>query len=193
MWASGRQSPGPKARYAEALGLRKKRVVALFTICALFLSLTAKLFVWPARDPVDGEHADAVLVMNGPGHRWELASRLAAGGAAPVFLISTGSVQWDCPRYRFPSVQVICFRPDPFNTRGEARFAAQQARLHHWKSLIVVSSVPQATRARLRVKRCFHGVVKVVPASPTNLAEWAYGVIYEWGALAKALVWQRSC
>jgi hypothetical protein len=25
------------------------------------------------------------------------------------------------------------------------------------------------------------------------VARWAYGVIYEWGALFKALVWQRSC
>jgi hypothetical protein len=35
--------------------------------------------------------------------------------------------------------------------------------------------------------------VLVVPVDPKSFGAWAYGVAYEWGALAKALVWQRSC
>jgi uncharacterized SAM-binding protein YcdF (DUF218 family) len=75
---------------------------------------------------------------------------------------------------------------------GEARYAAQQARQHDWHSLILVTSLPQATRARVRVERCFSGSVQVVVARPP-LPTFAYDVVYEWGALAKALIWQRSC
>ncbi|MGH9107166.1 MAG: YdcF family protein [Acidimicrobiales bacterium] len=161
-------------------------------VVALVAALSAKLFVWPAQDPLEGAHADAIVVLGGPGPRLRVALQLAKEHAAPVMLISVPSVRWRCPRVAVPGVRVQCFRPDPFSTQGEARYAAEQARLHHWDSLIVVSSVPQATRARLRIKRCFGGTVKVVAARP-SLAGWAYGVVYEWGALAKALVWQRSC
>jgi hypothetical protein len=44
----------------------------------------------------------------------------------------------------------------------------------------------------VRVERCFSGSVQVVVARPP-LATFAYDVVYEWGALAKALIWQRSC
>jgi hypothetical protein len=159
-------------------------------VVALFVALTAKLFVWPAHDPVAGVHADAVLVMNGPGPRWQVAAELAAEKAAPVMLVSTPSVRWDCPY--FADVHVECFRPDPFNTRGEARFGAEQARAHGWHSLIVVTSTAQATRARVRVQRCFPGSLRVVVAAPGTLT-WAGEVFYEWGALAKALLWQRAC
>lgn len=161
-------------------------------VLALWGSLSAVLFIWPSLDPIKGARADAILVMGGPGPRLQVALKLAKERAAPVMLVSVASVRWNCPNLEVPGVRVECFRPDPFSTQGEARYAANQARLYGWHSLIVVSSVPQSTRARLRVQRCFHGTVKVVAARP-SLASWAYGVIYEWAALTKALVWQRSC
>jgi hypothetical protein len=175
-----------KLRYRRWL-----RVAGLLVV-ALWGALTAVLFVWPSVDPIKGVRADAILVMGGPGPRLQVALKLAKENAAPVMLVSVASVRWNCPDLDVPGVRVECFRPDPFSTQGEARYAAQQARLNGWHSLIVVSSVPQATRARLRVERCFHGSVKLVAARP-SLASWAYGVLYEWGALAKALVWHRSC
>jgi uncharacterized SAM-binding protein YcdF (DUF218 family) len=161
-------------------------------VVALWGALSAVLFVWPSLDPIKGARADAILVMGGPGPRLQVALELAKEHAAPVMLVSVASVRWNCPSLDVPGVRVECFRPDPFTTQGEARYVAGQARVHGWHSLIVVSSVPQSTRARLRVERCFHGTVKVVGARP-SLASWTYGVIYEWGALVKALVWQRSC
>jgi hypothetical protein len=174
--------------------LRHRQLVrtAAVLVLALWGSLSAVLFVWPSLDPIKGVRADAILVMGGPGPRLQVALKLAKEHAAPVMLLSVASVRWNCPHFEFPGVRVECFTPAPFSTQGEARYAASQARLRGWHSLIVVSSVPQSTRARLRVKRCFDGTVKVVAARP-SLANWAYGVIYEWGALAKALVWQRSC
>jgi hypothetical protein len=174
--------------------LRHRRLVRTggALVLALWGSLTAVLFVWPSLDPIKGARADAILVMGGPGPRLQVGLQLAKEHAAPVMLVSVANVRWNCRDLEIPGVRVECFRPDPFSTQGEARYAASQARLHGWRSLIVVSSVPQSTRARLRVQRCFHGTVKVVAARP-SLASWVYGVIYEWGALTKALVWQRSC
>jgi uncharacterized SAM-binding protein YcdF (DUF218 family) len=169
---------------------RAGAVVAVLAL--LWVALSAKLFVWPARDPVAGAHADAVVVLNFSGPRWQVAEALARERAAPVMLVSVASVEWNCPRASFPGVRLQCFRPDPFSTMGEARYSAQQARQHDWHSLILVTSLPQATRARVRVERCFSGSVQVVVARPP-LATFAYDVVYEWGALAKALIWQRSC
>ena len=171
---------------------RRYAAGAVALVIALFCSLTAKLFVWPATDPVTGAHADAVVVMGGPGPRWDLALELAREHSAPVILLSVASVRWDCPAQSVGGVEVQCFRPDPFSTQGEARYAAAEARRRGWHSLILVSTVPQSTRARLRVKRCFGGSVRVVTA-PLSAGSWAYNVMYEWAALAKALVWQRSC
>jgi hypothetical protein len=190
--SSGQGTGGP-ASPARDRGRRPKvRWVVAGLVVALFLSLSAKLFVLPAQNAVQGLHADAVVVLNGPGPRWQVALELAREHAAPVMLVSVASVQYNCPPDDLPGVQVECFRPDPLDTRGEARFAASQARAHGWHSLILVTSVAQATRARLRVKRCFGGQVYVVAAKPA-FAAWPYEVAYEWGALAKALVWQPGC
>ena len=158
-------------------------------LCASF---TVRLFVLPALSPLQGLHANALVVLGGPGPRLELALQLERDRAAPVMLVSVASVLYNCPDFDLPGVRVECFRPDPFSTQGEARYVGQQGRIHGWRSIIVVSSVPQATRARLRVKRCFGGDVLVVGARPSP-ASWAYEVVYEWGALAKALLWQTAC
>jgi len=164
----------------------------LLVVVLLWLALSAKLFVWPAHDPVEGAHADAVVVLNFPGPRWQVAQELARERAAPVMLVSVASVEWNCPQESFPGVRLECFRPDPLSTRGEARYAAEQAREHGWHSLIVVTSLAQATRARVRVERCFAGSLQVVVVRPSPVA-LAYDVFYEWGALVKALIWQRGC
>lgn len=161
-------------------------------VVGLFASLTARLFVWPAQDAVAGAHADAVVVFNGPDPRLRVAVRLARERAAPIIFLSVSSVRWDCPPWRAPGVRLVCFTPVPATTQGEARFAAAQARANGWRRVIVVSSVPQDTRARLRLRRCFSGSVEVVTARP-SLSEWPGQVLYEWGALLKALFLQRIC
>ena len=190
------EPPGPGTGRPFRQRPRHGRRTALWLVAALlvalFFSLTARLFIWSAYNAAHDVHADAVVVLGGPGPRWQVALELAREHAAPVMLVSVASVQWDCPPNDLPGVQIECFRPGPDDTRGEARFAASTARANGWHSLIVVASVPQATRARVRFKRCFSGTLYVVPAKP-DLGTWAYEVVYEWGALAKALVWQRGC
>src|SRR5262249_54750444 len=98
-----------------------------------------------------------------------------------------------CPP-RIPDVKLVCFNPVPASTQGEAEFVGRLARRYHWRSVVLVTITSQDTRARLRIGRCFAGHVYVV-ASPPDPAQtnWAYQIVYQWGALLKALILQRSC
>jgi uncharacterized SAM-binding protein YcdF (DUF218 family) len=87
---------------------------------------------------------------------------------------------------------VICFEPNPATTQGEAEFAGRLARLYHWKTIALVTTTPQDTRARLRLERCFSGKIYVVTASLPKL-DWPYELAYEWGATLKAFFVQRAC
>ena len=72
------------------------------------------------------------------------------------------------------------------------QFAADYARSHGLHSIMVVPSRAQATRAHLLLDRCFAGQIRIVPAS-FQLLHFPFEVIYEWGALAKALLVDRHC
>jgi uncharacterized SAM-binding protein YcdF (DUF218 family) len=89
-------------------------------------------------------------------------------------------------------VRLVCFHPSPATTQGEAEFAGRLAHRYHWRSVAVVTITPHASRARLRVERCFAGQVYVV-STPLPLADWPYQIAYEWAATVKALVLQRGC
>ena len=86
---------------------------------------------------------------------------------------------------------MLCFRADPQSTQGEARSIARLAARDDWKRIIVVLPT-QASRARLRIGRCYPGQVLEV-GFPPGVSEWLYQFAYEWAALAKALVLQPSC
>lgn len=154
-----------------------------------FGALSARLFVFPARDTP--QPADAVVVLGGTPYRVPKGLALVRAGWADHLVVST-PYGAPCPAQP-PGVTVTCFAPDPSSTQGEARYVGELARRRGWRRIIVVSSIPQDTRARLRFQRCFAGEILMVPVGPTTLQGWAYDLIYEWGALAKAVVWQRSC
>ena len=96
-----------------------------------------------------------------------------------------------CPRAP-KETEVICFRPDPVNTRGEAEFVAKLAAQRHWHQIIVIPDRTQTTRARLLFKRCTGIKLEMVPVHD-DLSQLLAGVAYEWGALIKAMIFNRSC
>ena len=160
-------------------------------VIVLFLAATARLFVWP---PTDGpRRVDAIVSLGGdPGQRRaHLAIALARAGDAPVAVVSLGGYQVPCPAAP-RHVEVICFRPDPVDTRGEAEYAARLAARRHWRSLIVVPERSQSTRARLLFERCTPARLVVVPVADHG-SRLPGDVAYEWGALLKALLWKRTC
>jgi hypothetical protein len=160
-------------------------------VLVLFVAATARLFVWPPTDRPT--RVDAVVALGGdPGQRRaHQAVALAAAGYAPVAVVSLGGYRVPCPAAP-PHVEVICFRPDPVDTRGEAEFAARLAARHHWTSLIVVPERSQSTRARLLFERCTPARLVIVPVQD-RMVRLPGDVAYEWGALLKALVLKRSC
>ena len=164
-------------------------VVALVVV---FGAATARLFVWSPTDAPT--RVDAVVALGGdPGQRRaHYALELVKSGFAPVAVISLGGRRAvPCPAHP-RTERVICFRANPLDTRGEAQYVARLARQRHWHQLMVVPERSQTTRARMLFKRCTSAQLHMVPVSDPA-SHIVYDVVYEWGALAKALVLQRSC
>jgi hypothetical protein len=155
---------------------------------------TARLFIWPDL-PALPEHADAIVQLGGPGNRRSLALDLAREGRAPVVAISVSDdeigTSW-CAEGRLWDVPVICFEPDPYSTRGEARWIGDTARHYGWRSVILVATADQAWRAMVRVRRCFDGAVYVATAK-LPAYRWPVQIVYQWGATAKAFTVETAC
>lgn len=170
-----------------------RRVALVAVVCVvLVVAASARLFVWPPTDrPV---RADAVVALGGdPGQlRAQKAISLVRAGYAPEAVISLGGVPAvSCP-HPVPAVRIVCFRADPLDTRGEAEYIGALAARNRWSTLILVPGTTQATRARMLVERCTDARVVVVP-QPGATSRLPLAVAYEWGALAKALLFQRHC
>jgi hypothetical protein len=181
---TGRPPSRPRKRWRIA-------IIALAAVVITVSAATARLFVWPDRGMP--AQVSAIVMLNGPGNTYSVALRLAREHRARFLVISRGTPESNdpCPR-PIPRVKLICFNPVPATTQGEAEFAGRLARQYHWHSMALVAITPQASRARLRVERCFAGPVYLM-TTPVALTSWPYEFAYEWGALIKALVLQRSC
>jgi hypothetical protein len=196
---SAASTAAPAAKRPQGLGrfrlLRRRgwlAVVGLVLILVVgLLAATLRLFVFPKSDQLT--KADAIIMFDGIGGRKYTTYWLAEHGYAPVVLISTQDLTY-C-RKSLPTiagVEISCFVPAPATTRGEAEATERLATEHGWKKVIVVTGRPQETRARIRVERCYSGQVEIKGVSPGR-DNWAKTIVYEWGALIKALVFQRSC
>ena len=170
----------------------RKALLALAVIIVVFCAATARLFIWPPQGGMP-PRVSAIVMLDGPGDVLDVAVHLAAQHRAPYLVVSQGTLASHdpCPA-QIRGVKLICFNAVPANTQGEAEFVGRLAAKYHWHSIAVVSITPQASRARLRIERCFPGQVYLVTA-PLTRSSWPYQIAYQWGALIKALVIQRSC
>jgi aryl-alcohol dehydrogenase-like predicted oxidoreductase/uncharacterized SAM-binding protein YcdF (DUF218 family) len=166
-------------------------LIAVIALIAVFVLVTARLLIWPAEGMP--ARADAVVMMAGPGDRLAAATRLAREHRAPVLVVSQGQHGYGgpCPA-PVPGVKLICFDPDPGNTRGEAEFASRLAKRYGWHSVVLVTTATQDTRARIVMRRCFGGSIYVITA-PLPWYDLPYQIAYGWGALFKALFLHRAC
>ena len=183
-WATGATVPNvrqPAFRW---------RVAAALTV-ALFSILTAVLFVFPAKG--SATHADAVVVLDDEvGVRRAKAIRAVIAGVAPNLVISHHAERpQDCPA-NIPSVTVVCFSPAEDSTKGEASGFARIAKEHGWTSLIFVTDPPHVARSKWLISRCFPGKIGAITTKVSNMV-WPIRVVYEWAALSKAVLTQRSC
>jgi hypothetical protein len=166
--------------------------VAVLAFAALSV-LTLRLFVFP--DLNTPMPSDAVIVLGGQSAQGsDEGIRLVQAGFAPTLAFSVPP-STRCP-YRLhavPDIHILCFVAEPATTQGEARSIARFAGDLHWHRIIVVMPTPQASRARLRIGRCFPGQILEVGVAPSGPWGWTKEIAYEWGAMFKAVVLQPSC
>ncbi|MCP9484414.1 MAG: YdcF family protein [Gaiellaceae bacterium MAG52_C11] len=137
--------------------------------------------------------ADAVVVLAGSRFRLPVGLELVERGVAPVLVISDG-LDPRSPRANSlcrERAQVLCPKPDPYSTRGEARLIARLAAERGWDSIVVVSSRFHLFRARILIERCYRGRLAFVGA-PTQWWRWPVAIGSEWMKLAVAGV-ERDC
>jgi hypothetical protein len=165
--------------------------VVVAVVVAFFVAATLRLFVFP--DLNAPTRADAIIVLGGNGAGPEdRGIQLAEEGYTPTLVFSLVPSQ-ACAHSDIARITVRCFRADPQTTQGEARVIAALAHREHWTRILVVMPTTQASRARLRIGRCYSGQVLEVGVADPGIGAWARGIVYEWGALLKALVLQLSC
>ena len=147
--------------------------------------------------------ADAIIVLGGEHDgREDYGIALARQGWAGTVVLSDPYDDWDPVMKRVcrpvGNVDVMCLRPDPLTTRGEAMMMRAMARERGWSRIIVVSWRYHLPRARLVFKQCFSStagsaiMVDVPRRYQYSPVEWGFVFAYQWGGLAKAFV-QGEC
>jgi uncharacterized SAM-binding protein YcdF (DUF218 family) len=167
-------------------------LAAASVLFAAFCLLSALLFVFPTTGTP--ARVDAVVVLGGGGDRLDQGMQLAREEKASYLVLSRG-LPWIppnlCTEHVGPAT-VICFRPNPDTTQGEAEDASRMAKKHGWTSLVLVTEQDQVWRAHLRFQRCFQGEIYSL-AVPVPWYDWPYAIIYQWAGTAKAEIYQRGC
>ena len=169
--------------------------VAILVVLA-WLAACAFLFVWPRDD--EPARADAVVVLAGGRKlRLEKGLELMRRDLAETLVISDGEARGWPEANRLcadggDGFRVVCFKPDPYSTQGEAQGVARIARERGWRSVTVVTSRFHIHRARMLFERCVPGDVNVV-AAKYKLRYLPSALFWETGKLGWALAVDRDC
>lgn len=162
-------------------------------LTAIVALAVASVFLFILYDDDAVTTADAVVVLAGSRFRLPVGLELVERGVAPVLVISDGLD----PRSPLANrlcrnrAQVLCPKPDPYSTRGEARLVARLAAERGWDSIVVVSSRFHLFRARILFARCYGGRLAFVGA-PIQWWRWPVAVASEWTKLTVAGA-RRDC
>jgi len=138
----------------------------LLTLIVAYVAVAAYLFVVHHDDRP--AKADAVVVLSGAKQRLPVGERLVQQGYAPLLVVSRSTHPKAAERRACRS-GALCFRAQPFSTRGEARAIARLAAAHHWRMIDVVTSQFHVFRARIVIRRCYHGGLRMVGAPESRL------------------------
>jgi uncharacterized SAM-binding protein YcdF (DUF218 family) len=178
-------------------------IVAVLVALLLALSISGYL-VFTGATADELQPADAIVVLGGEHDgREDYGLSLAQAGWAKTVVLSNPWNPGDQVMKRVcgtsgGGIEVICRRPDPPTTRGEAAFVRQLAKQRSWTKVIVVSWRYHLPRARLIFRQCFSdapGATVMVPVPRRyqySALDWEFVYAYQWGGIAKALV-QGNC
>ena len=165
---------------------------------ATSLACLAGTFV-PFVGPQTGRpvRADAVIVLSGDhGERLAKAMELLDQGVTSTLVLagtpdSQRTIELCREAQRF---EVVCLRPMPDNTRGEAQAAALLAGDRGWKHVVVSTSTFHVTRSALLFRRCMDAEVSMVGGDPPYAGRrMARVIVREWLAVGQALTFARTC
>jgi uncharacterized SAM-binding protein YcdF (DUF218 family) len=138
---------------------------AIMLVAAGWVAADIALFVVPrGQKPI---HADAVVVLSGSPTRLPKGLALVRAGWAPLLVVSRST---DPTRLELRAcaheldVPVLCRRADPYSTEGEAKMVRMLAERRGWTAVDVVTSRYHVFRARLLLRRCYRGRLRVVAA-----------------------------
>lgn len=155
----------------------------------LWLIVAVQLFV--NVDPLTVHRTDAVIMLGGASaERLPVARRVQQELGAPVLVLShtdtPGNQLADeaCNSAQFPNPDLICFRPDEYDTRGEAVAIGKLVELNGWKSVTVVTSSYHTARAGRLMEQCTTADVQMVPSHPDfPVTQWLRRFVIETGGL----------
>jgi uncharacterized SAM-binding protein YcdF (DUF218 family) len=127
--------------------------------------------------------ADAVIVLSGTKQRLPVGQRLVREGYAPLLVVSR-STDPNAAEQRACRTGALCFQAKPYSTRGEARAIARLAAARGWHTVDVVTSQFHVFRARILIRRCYHGGLRMIGASqsplrlPIDMAKESLKLVY---------------
>jgi uncharacterized SAM-binding protein YcdF (DUF218 family) len=125
-----------------------------------------------------------VVVLSGTRQRLPVGQRLVREGYAPLLVVSR-STDPNTAERRACRAGALCFRAKPYSTRGEARAIARLAAARGWRTVDVVTSQFHVLRARILIRRCYHGGLRMVGASqsplrlPIDMAKESLKLVYQ--------------
>jgi uncharacterized SAM-binding protein YcdF (DUF218 family) len=166
---------------------RRLGIVVLILSCA---AVGITIAMWPRDDVPD--QPDAIVVLGGAGtERVQLGIELRDRYDAVLVLSSSAwgygyNVGLRC------DVDVICVRPYPETTGGEAATIAALAESYGWDHVTVATTRFHTARARVLFRQCLGDRVSVVGARPIEMRGPPTYVREALGTLA-ALTVRRAC
>jgi uncharacterized SAM-binding protein YcdF (DUF218 family) len=99
---------------------------------------------------------------------------------------------------RINGIEVLCRRPDPLTTLGEAQMARAQSLERGWNRIVVVTWRFHLLRSRLIFSRCYSDepgrvIMRAVPRSyEFSFAMWTYVYLYQYAGVVN-LALRNSC
>lgn len=151
------------------------------------------LFTRSHQDAV--QPVDAIVVLGGEHDgREQYGLDLAEQGIADTVVMSNPYGPNDKTMARFceagtDRITVICFRPSPSTTAGEAMEVRDLAAQRGWTSVLVISWRYHLPRAKYIFGQCFDGttIMRAVPRSyPFSLLDWEFVYLYQYGGFVRA-------
>lgn len=141
----------------------------------------------------DPQGVDAVVALaGGTGERLRVAQGLMEEGASGTLVLSHGPSTLCNGGQPY---EVVCFEPDPGNTRGEAQEIGRLASERGWQRVAVVTSTQHVTRSRVLIGQCVEGDIEMVDAGsafPTNERRWQ-AIRHEMTGLLAAYLLEPAC